>query len=301
MTMSRPSPPFTAADASASLEEACCAVGLHSQGADLLRLGENAIFRLVEEPVVVRIGRGPAILADAAKEVAVASWLRDAGLPVTEPTSHEQPIMVRDRPVTFWKLIDDSGIKATVGDLARVLRELHHLPVPGNLPLPQLDIFGRVSARIEASADLGGKERKFLTERLGQLRQEYAGLTFALPPSAVHGDAHQSNLIQRPDGRVILIDLERFAYGPPESDLAVTATEHLVGWHTDAEYASFCDIYGFDVSQWAGFPVIRAINELKMTTWLMQNVRESERVADEFRTRLRSLHDSSAPREWQPF
>ena len=139
MTMSRPSPPFTAADASASLEEACCAVGLHSQGADLLRLGENAIFRLAQEPVVVRIGRGPAILADAAKEVAVASWLRDAGLRC-QPSrlSHEQPIMVRDRPVTFWKLIDDSGIKATVGDLARVLRQLHGLPVPDNLPLPRL-------------------------------------------------------------------------------------------------------------------------------------------------------------------
>ncbi|MGH3217293.1 MAG: phosphotransferase family protein [Streptosporangiaceae bacterium] len=251
--------------------------------------------------MVVRIGRGPAVLGDATKEVAVASWLRDAGLPVTEPTSHKQPIMVRDRPVTFWKLIDDGGIKATVSDLARVLRELHRLHVPDDLPLPQLDIFGRVSARIKASTDLEEEEREFLSRRLNQLRQDYTELNFPLPRSAVHGDAHQSNLIQRPDGRVILIDLERFAYGPPESDLAVTATEHLVGWHTDAEYASFCDVYGFDVTQWDGFPVIRAINELKMTTWLMQNVRESDRVASEFRTRLTSLHDPSAPREWQPF
>jgi len=117
----------------------------------------------------------------------------------------------------------------------------------------------------------------------------------------VHGDAHQDNLIQRPDGKLILIDFERFAYGPPESDLAVTATEHLVGWHSDAQYARFCQAYGFDVMSWEGFPILRTINELKMTTWLMQNVRESDRIALEFRTRLASLHDRDAPRTWQPF
>jgi hypothetical protein len=33
----------------------------------------------------------------------------------------------------------------------------------------------------------------------------------------------------------------------------------------------------------------------------MQNIGESERIAAEFRTRLASLRDSSAPRDWQPF
>ena len=90
----------------------------------------------------------------------------------------------------------------------------------------------------------------------------------------MHGDAHQSNLILRPDGRVILIDLERFAFGHPESDLAVTATEHLIGWHTDAAVRrASATPTGMTCARWDGFPVIRAINELKMTTWLMQNVR----------------------------
>ena len=55
------------------------------------------------------------------------------------------------------------------------------------------------------------------------------------------------------------------------------------------------------MTQWDGFPVIREVYELKMTTWLMQNVRESDRVANEFQTRLTSLHDPDAPRHWQPF
>ena len=210
-------------------------------------------------------------------------------------------MIVLGRPVTFWKLIDDSGAKATLVDLARILRQLHGLPVPLGVCLPHLDIFGRVSARIAKADPTLAAERDFLSERLHELRQQYASLSFALPPSAVHGDAHQSNLIVRSDGEIVLIDLERFAFGPPESDLALTATECLVGWHTDEAYAQFCEVYGFDVMSWDGFPVIRAINELKMTTWLMQNVRHSEQIAEEAQNRLASLHDPDAPRSWRPF
>jgi len=296
-----PGAPFTPAGASATLAEACSLAGLSSDEAQLIRLGENAIFRLQRQRVVVRIARGIEFLKYAKKEVGVAEWLRDAGLPAAEPTAHDQPTVIRDRPVTFWKLIDDSGSEATLEDLARVLRRLHNLPVPATLALPEFDIFDRVPERIANSADLTDAQREFLTDRLSQLRQDYASLEFTLPRSAVHGDAHTSNLIQRPDGQLILIDFERFGYGPPESDLAVTATEHLVGWHGEAQYARFCQAYGFDVMTWEGFPVIRAINDLKMTTWLMQNVHGSDRLAQEFRNRLASLHDRNAPRAWQPF
>lgn len=301
MATGPPDPPFTSADASATLAQACSLVGLDSAEAQLIRLGENAIYRLDRQRVVVRIARGIDVLEDARKEVAVASWLNNAGLPAAEPTEHDQPIVIGTRPVTFWKLIDNSGNEATTEDLARVLRQLHNLPVPASLALPEFDIFGRVAERIAASADITGAERDFLTDLLRQLRDAYADLNFTLPRSAVHGDAHQDNLIQRPDGKLILIDFERFAFGPPESDLAVTATERLVGWHSAAQYARFCQAYGFDVMTWEGFPVLRATNELKMTTWLMQNIRESDLVAQEFRTRLASLHDNDALRTWQPF
>jgi len=289
------------ADAAAVLEEACSDAGLRSDGAELIRMGENALFRLPHDKVVVRIARGIDVLADARKEVTVAAWLHKAGLLAAEPTVHHQPAVVLGRPVTFWKLIDDSGARATLADLARVLRQLHGLPVPLAVCLPQLDIFGRVSARIVQADNTLAGEREFLSERLHELRQQYASLRFALPPSAVHGDAHQSNLIVRSDGEIALIDLERFAFGPPESDLAVTATEYLVGWHTDEAYAQFCEVYGFDVMSWDGFPVVRAVNELKMTTWLMQNVRHSEQIAQEARNRLTSLHEPDAPRSWRPF
>jgi aminoglycoside phosphotransferase (APT) family kinase protein len=292
--------PFTGAEAEATLAEACQAVGLAHGGAELMRLGENAIFRLADDPVVVRIARGREVLDDAAKEVAVAAWLHDARLPAAETADYSQPVIVRDKPVTFWKLIDDSGAKPTIADLGSILRRLHDLPVPSTLRLPQLDFFGRVAERI-AAADLTENDRAFLADRLASLRSQYQEIRFTRPPSAVHGDAHQSNLIERPDGTVVVIDFERFAFGPPESDLSVTATEYLIGWHSDRDYADFVAAYGYDVMDMDGFPVLRAINELKMTTWLMQNIGESDRVASEFRTRIESLRDDNNPREWRPF
>jgi len=176
-----PDPPFTSADASATLAQACSLADLSSDEAQLIRLGENAIYRLEQQGVVVRIARSIDILKDAQKEVAVASWLRDAGLPGAEATSHDQPIVVHGRPVTFWKLIDDSGTEPPLEDLARVLRQLHSLPVPAGLALPDFDIFDRVSERIAKSADLTDAEREFLTGRLAQLRSTTRALTSPCP------------------------------------------------------------------------------------------------------------------------
>ena len=301
MDPSCPNSQFTLTEATATLTDVCTAESIPADDAQLMRLGENVIFLLPHDNLVIRIGRDENVVADARKEVAVASWLRDAHLPAAETTAHSQPLLVRGHPVTFWNLIDDSGKKPPLAALGEILERLHALPVPDQLGLPSFNIFDRVSGRIDQAKVLTDRERTFLTQRLEQLQRDYQALSFPLATAAVHGDAHQGNLIERPDRQVVLIDFERFACGPPESDLAVTATEYLIGWHTDADYASFCEAYGFDVLQWDGFGVLRAINELKMTTWLMQNVGESEQVANEFRTRLASLHDDDAPRDWNPF
>ena len=141
----------------------------------------------------------------------------------------------------------------------------------------------------------------FLRSRFSDLRAAYAALTFPSRPVALHGDAHVKNIICTPDNEAILIDFEAFCFGPPEVDLAVTATEYEVGWHGPADYEAFCEAYGADVREWKGFQVLRDINLFKMTTWLMQNVGESNLHAEEFDRRLTSLRHSAITSEWQPF
>ena len=88
----------------------------------------------------------------------------------------------------------------------------------------------------------------------------------------------------------------------PEWDISMTATEYLTaGWWTDAEYGSFAEAYGYDVTSWAdGFRVLRAVHEIKMTTWLMQNVNESPDIAREYETRMQTIRGLGKPR-WRPF
>ncbi|MEU8252173.1 aminoglycoside phosphotransferase family protein [Nonomuraea sp. NPDC048916] len=302
MTVSQPPAiPFTSNEAQATLQEVCQVADLASEDARLIRLGENALFVLAAERVVVRIARSLDVLADARKEVAVSAWLHEAGLPAARTTTHEQPLIVRGKPVTLWHFIGNDGAVADLIDLAAVLRSLHQLPVPADLALPKLDILGRVSERITSTDVLSDEERQFLLARYQELQAAYTALTFPLTSCAVHGDAHSDNLIKATDGTIVLIDLERFAFGPPETDLAVTALEHSLGWGTRAEYDQFAERYGFDVLAWEGYPVLRDINELKMTTWLMQNVNEDEAIAREFRSRLFCLQNPEAPRRWRPF
>ncbi|WP_318658247.1 hypothetical protein [Streptomyces triticiradicis] len=60
---------FTAEGMEVVLREACEAAGLDPTGAELLRLGSNAVYRLASLPVIVRIARDPAVLAEMERAV----------------------------------------------------------------------------------------------------------------------------------------------------------------------------------------------------------------------------------------
>jgi aminoglycoside phosphotransferase (APT) family kinase protein len=292
---------LTSASAVEVMEASCDAIGAPSANAKLLRLGENAIFEIPERELVIRIARGPDVMADARKEVAVARWLHENGVCAVRPAAVEhQPIDIDGHPVTFWEFIRGTGKKASVADLGRALRQIHSLDPPKSFPLPPFQIFGRVESRLQRASDVSANDVSFLRDRLGRLRVAYKEL-HEEAKRPLHGDAHIQNLIVQPNGDAVLIDLEGFALGAPETDLCVTATEFEIGWHTEADYKLFCETYGRDVREWQGYPILKEINQLKMTTWLMQNIADGPEVEDEFRVRLATLRDGKAPRRWRPF
>jgi thiamine kinase-like enzyme len=179
---------------------------------------------------------------------------------------------------------------------------LHKLPQPATFDLPGENILGRVRRRIDG-ASVSSADKDFLLCRLGELAAEVSRLRYPLAPAPTHGDAHVQNLMFR-DGQAVLIDFERFAWGQPEWDLSMTATEYqTAGWWTESEYGQFVEAYGYDITSWAdGFPVLRAVHEIKMTTWLMQNVNESPEIAREYEKRMRTIRGEAADSEsWRPF
>ena len=94
---------------------------------------------------------------------------------------------------------------------------------------------------------------------LAQMRDAYAGLEFALPPGVIHGDASIGNVLRDSHGHPVVIDLDGFATGPREWDLALTAIYYdSFGWHTREEYQDFVRCTAS--TSWPG-PAIRSCGQ----------------------------------------
>jgi aminoglycoside phosphotransferase (APT) family kinase protein len=293
---------FTSAGAARVMSAACRAVGLDDRDAELIRLGENALFRLASVPVVVRVARSEDYLSKARTEVSVSRWLAAEGFPAARIVDDlEQPLLIEGHPVTFWRLIMEGDRKATYGELGGILRDLHSMTLPAGLELPSFDPFDKQELRISRAA-IPDDDRVFLRKRWRELRGQFEELRFETPKGPVHGDAHVQNLMVNDRDEVILIDFEAFCFDHPEWDLMVTAVEHhSLGWQTDEQYADFVRAYGRDLYDWPSYDTLRRLQEFGMTTWLMQNVQESEETAAEYRRRIAGLRNDDAPRDWRPW
>jgi thiamine kinase-like enzyme len=285
-----------------ALKQACAIAGIDADGARLLRLGSNAVYRL-KDPVVARISRPGADIDHVRRTVAVARWLESADYPAVRVVDVDQPVIAGGYVVTFWRAISDDGDQyASTAEIAEVLARLHRLVAPEELRLPPLAPFANAAQRIDANTWLSPDDRSFLTTTLARMRDAYADLEFVLPRGVIHGDASVGNVLRDSQGMPVLIDLDGFALGPREWDLALTAIYYdSFGWHTREEYEDFAHVYGFDVMQWPGYPVMRAAREFLMVTWLIQKASENDQAAAEARNRISALRTGASRKDWQPY
>jgi aminoglycoside phosphotransferase (APT) family kinase protein len=295
----RPAREFNSETAGETLRAACKLARLDSRGAQLLRLGTNANYRLAAHPILVRIS--PGHMTEVRTEVAVARWLAGCGFPAARIAEDiGQPLKLDGRIVTFWELIEHHRDPATVSDIARLLYELHRLPEPEGLTLPRFDPLAHTAQRLESAGD--GPDACYLRERCAQLRDRYAGLEFVLPRGVIHGDAHEANALRDRSGAVVLLDFEAAAWGPREWDVGVLAMRYRpFGWISEADYRACVAAYGgFDITEWAGYPVLASIREINMTSWLLRKAGQSPGHEAELRKRMADLRNAAAPRHWRP-
>ena len=285
-----------------ALKQACAIAGIDADGARLLRLGSNAVYRL-KDPIVARVSRPGTDIDHVSRTVAVARWLESAGYPAVRAILVDQPIATDGYIVTFWQAVSEDGDQyASTPEIAEILARLHQLTAPENLHLPPLVPFANAAQRIDASTWLTPGDRSFLTATLGTLQDAYDDLEFVLPQGVIHGDASVGNVLRDTHGTPVLIDLDGFAIGPREWDLALTAIYYdSFGWHTRDEYEEFARVYGFDVMQWPGYPVMRSVREFLMVTWVIQKAAESDQAAAEARKRISALRTGASRRDWQPY
>jgi aminoglycoside phosphotransferase (APT) family kinase protein len=282
-------------DAHRALQTACRIAGIDHRGAELIRSSENVLYRLVGR-IVARVSR-PGQLAAAQKEIMVSRWLTSLNVPVVEALPElDQPVTFDGRAVTFWRELPDHRY-STLTELASVLRRLHTLPPP-DFDLPPVAPFVRLRDRITRATGLAPEDRGWLLNHLAELEARYADLPPGLPRCAVHGDIWAGNVVVA-DGVPILLDLERFAFGPPEWDLSSIAVDYTTfGDLTSEQWRQFADAYGYDVTGWAGFEILRAARELRKVTFALQMAAERPELAEQARYRLQCIQGHHGPRPW---
>ena len=249
------------------------------------------------------MSRSGADFDHARRTVAIARWLESVDYPAVRVVNVEQPVVVDSYVVTFWIALSDDGDQyATVPETAEALVRLHRLVAPAELGIPPLAPFANAAQRIAADTWLDPDDRSYLSRTLAELEDAYLNLEFVLPRGVIHGDASVGNVLHDMHGSPVLIDLDGFAVGPREWDLALTAIYYdSFGWHTREEYADFVRVYGFDVMQWSGYPVMRSVREFLMVTWIAQKAGESDQAATEVRKRILALRTGASRKDWSPY
>jgi len=282
------------------LAAACGAAGLPEPvGARLLALGENAVFDLGSPAVVAKVGRGPELAGRARRELRVAGWLAEQGVPVVRPYLAE-PVAADGHPVTFWHRLAPAVREARPADLAPLLRPLHRLPEPP-FPLGRRDLLAPVERWLAgAEGYVDPADAAFLRDRRDTFAAAVAELTPQLTPGVIHGDALPRNVHLGPDGPVLL-DLENVCSDLREHDLVVLALSHDRYGVPAEDYRAFTDGYGWDVRDWPGFAVLRGARETASASWVAQQVPGNPAASAEFHRRVASLRDGATDVRWYPF
>ncbi|GAA0533732.1 thiamine kinase-like enzyme [Saccharopolyspora erythraea NRRL 2338] len=296
-----PTVALTRETAQNALNAACAAVGLDAAGAELIRIGSNAVYRL-SEPVIVRIARNGESIENARMQVQVARWLSGEGYPATRALDVDQPVRSRGLVTTFWESASEREEYAPLDQVAELIRRLHSLDAPSSLHLPEIRPLAKLDAQIGDLANLDRADAQFLENRILSIRDQYERLEFDLTPGVIHGDANVGNVILDRAGQPILIDLDSFATGPREWDLVQTALFYeRFGWHTEDEYRTFVKVYGYDIMTWPGYRVLADYREVAMTLWLCGKAGTDMQAAAEVRKRVESLRSGGSRHDWAPF
>ncbi|AWE53051.1 aminoglycoside phosphotransferase family protein [Streptomyces nigra] len=265
--------------------------------ARLLSLGENAVF--AAGGLVVKVGRDAELLERARRELRIALWLADAGVPAVRAAEPEA-LLVDGHPVTVWHRLPDAVRPAEPRDLAALLRIVHALPAPP-FALPPRELLGGVERWLRLAGDaIDPADAAYLHERRDGFAEAAARLTPRLTPGPIHGDALPRNVHAGPDGPV-LVDLETFSADLREHDLVVMALSRDRYGLPAASYEEFTDTYGWDVREWDGCAVLRGARETASCAWVAQHAPSNPKALEEFRRRVASLRDGDETVRWYPF
>lgn len=302
MTVGSRSAPGAVPDADA-LGQVCRSFGVEPDDAVLLHSRSNAVYHLPHADTVVRLAPDTALRQQRATTVVqISRWLATAEpLIALEPLPGTQPVVGAAAVATFWPY-RASSTAPSLADLATLLRELHARDAPP-FPLPDYRPLHRLQEALtidngRPSPVLPQDDRAWLVDRTDDLLAQFAALRFPLGIGLVHGDPHDGNLVHDRRHGWLLIDWDSACRGPRELDLLIGLSDHF---HVDgARRRDFLKTYGYDLSGWEHWPVLRDIAELHSLASYVRLAPSKPAAAQELTHRLRSLRANDRAARWTP-
>lgn len=281
----------------AVLQEACSRTGLNASDAAALHRHAATLYLFEVDRVVVRLNHDIDDRKRAWTVVELTRWLTQQGFPSVAPTDVEQPIDIDDYTVTFWRYYPQgSRPKPTADHLGAMLQQLHALATPP-VELGQYQPLKNFGDSAAASTSLPTHDRVWLLERRTDLLGEYQKLDFPLGSGWIHGDAYPGNTLWDGD-RALLGDWDEVGTGPRELDLVNTHQGARFG-RTQAERHAFNSAYGYDVTTWPGFPVLREMRDLHtLGSYIRLADTGNEQAATQLSFRINTLKRGEVNTQW---
>jgi hypothetical protein len=278
----------------------CAEAGLDPSGAELIKFTNNAVFQLAAAPAVVRIAGSSAVRDRIDTVVKVAGWLPEQAIPAVRLWPEiPQPVTAANYPATVWQYVPPSGPRPTGDDLATLLLRFHALPLPP-FPMPMWSPFKEIRQRLAEPEGLHPDDQAFLLRRCDELEADLADVRYELPRGIIHGDPFLGNLIPGARGPV-LCDFDSTCIGPREWDLTPIAVGKLRFNYPHDDHSLVAARYGFDVTMWDGFPVLKRIRELKLVTSVVPVLRSNPNIRDQWQYRLATFKDGDSTAKWETY
>jgi hypothetical protein len=280
-----------------ALRTACTRLGLDDTGTRALHRHATAVYLLPQHDLVARVGRTSPV------SVELTRWLNHHQFPAVEPADLEQPVLVGELAVTFWHHYPQpDSARPDAEALGALLRRLHELPLPP-LPLPEYEPLSGLDEVLDLRRTIHGidsSDLQWLADRRQQLLDSFHSTPSELGVGLIHGDAYPGNTMwSGPErGEVLLGDWDEAAIGPRELDLINSHQGARVG-RTAAEIERFDRAYGWDITRWPGYALLRDIRDLHtLGAYFHRSFAGDQSAVAELSHRLRTLRAGDVEARW---
>jgi hypothetical protein len=281
------------ADAVDLARQACHLAGIPATAIEPIRLRDNLMLRAAGTGTVIRI-LPPGWSQVAVRELRVADWMRSHRILTAEPLVPD-PVLVGERPVTFWEDLGEQ-CPAEPAHTARALLRLHDTRVPSHLGLPRFTLPPFAQRIREAHTDEPSKQ--WLTAKAEDLTRRWNAVQWPDQWCVIHADPSHHNTMRGPDG-TYLVDLEGVAIGPRQWDQAIIAVQSDTQDAPPSAWEEFRAAYGRDVTAWDGYSLLRDIRSMSLALFTLRHAGASEHARSQADYRLACLMGRHGPRPWK--